>query len=135
MIEVLGSRQSGKTQTILRSALWRAMIEGEDVLWLTSDMRTANHAFTVVEGLLRGATHDTGGIVRRVIRSRGQESISFLGGGIIRFRSWRSQGSRGLAVDSVVVDDVDDDDVVDAVMPHVVHSAAPSVTFIRRADV
>ncbi|QGH75846.1 AAA-ATPase [Gordonia phage Syleon] len=98
-LEVLGDRQSGKTETVLRSLFYDLVVEDKQVLYLCPSQLLAQNVFHRFDAMLPRTK-----FIRR--RSLGNLDIrAECGRGRIQFRSIRSTGNRGVAVDTVVLDD------------------------------
>lgn len=71
--------------------------QGRRILVITENQAEAQNSLTCFN------TMDNPN-VERVYRANGQERITFKSGGAIIFRSFRSQGHRGISVDTVFLD-------------------------------
>ncbi|AYR03254.1 AAA-ATPase [Gordonia phage Octobien14] len=106
-LEVLGDRQSGKTETILRALFYDLVVEDKQVLYLCRNQLQAQEVFHRFDSMLPRT---------KFIRRRSLGTLDMraeCGRGRICFRSINGSGHRGVSVDTVVLDDcgpIPDDD-------------------------
>ncbi|WP_431840657.1 hypothetical protein [Gordonia hongkongensis] len=97
-VELTGDRQSGKTETLIRTAIADAAA-GRRVLFGTYRWAVARNTFERI-----GNQIDNDWIAR-IRRSNGNLRIELVNGGLIDVRAVTTNGQRGLDCDTLILDD------------------------------
>ena len=125
IVELTGDRQSGKTETLIRVAIADAM-SGRRVLFGNYRWALARNTF---ERIANEIDNDW---ITRVRRAAGNLRIEFVNGGLIDVRAVTTNGQRGIAVDTVILDDAHEyEQHVESAMWCAVASPNPRVYIAR----
>ena len=125
IVELTGDRQSSKTETLIRVAIADAM-SGRRVLFGNYRWALARNTF---ERTIAQLPRDT---VHKALRSNGNMRIELTSGGLIQFASITGTGQRGIAVDTVILDDAHEyEQHVESAMWCAVASPNPRVYIAR----
>lgn len=99
IVRLVGDRQSGKTQALLRLAAY-ALMDGERVLWIGPSRTEDREAFRL---MVEHLSHYHPGLVETIWRTNGQQRIRATSGGTMWF------GPQRVTPDTVLTDDVSAD--------------------------
>lgn len=98
LVELTGDRQTGKTETLIRTAIADATASRR-VLFGNYRWALARNTF---ERTIAQLPRDT---VHKALRSNGNMRIEFTSGGLIQFFSITGTGQRGVDCDTLILDD------------------------------
>lgn len=99
VVRLVGDRQSGKTEALLRIAAY-ALVDGERVLWIGPSRSQDHSAFLRMTDHLE---HYWPGKVEKVWRTNGAQRIKMTSGGMMYF------GPQRVTPDTCITDDVSGD--------------------------
>lgn len=129
-ITIACDRQHGKTRTALDLALLH-VITGRRVLFVSHRIPESTEAFRQMRDSM-GTLPCT--LPCRVISTSGRQRIELDDGGRVYFLSVMQTGARGLAVDTVVIDDVEDaDGTLVELVPCLNASTDPRIIIVRQS--
>ncbi|OCH80195.1 hypothetical protein [Gordonia sp. UCD-TK1] len=97
-VELTGDRQSGKTETLIRTAIADATA-GRRVLFGTYRWAVARNTFDRISSQIDNDW------ITRIRRSNGNLRIDLVNGGLIDVRAVTTNGQRGLDCDTLILDD------------------------------
>ena len=98
-LNIFGDRQAGKTTLLIDIAIDEAARQHRDVLYMTPSYDQDEHTHRLIR---ERATQIVPDLISVVRNANGKQSITFKGGGRIRYRQQRGDYS----VDTHIIDDV-----------------------------